>query len=97
MKAVIKVNVRTFFQDGEYRNNVVELEIPHKAADIIREAWTSNVMPQCQCCNAKYLATNQNASVALEIDEEVVAGINGMCQQETQDDAFVKMYIDDED
>ena len=96
MKAVIKVTVKTFFQDGEYRNNVVELEIPQKAADIIREAWTANEMPQGQSCNAKYLATNQNASVALEVGEEVVAGINGMCQQETQDDAFYRMYIDED-
>lgn len=87
---------QNFLQDGEYRNNVVELEIPQKAADIIREAWTCNEMPQGQSCNAKYLATNQNASVALEVDEEVVAGINGMCQQETQEDAFYRMYIDED-
>lgn len=37
--AKLITTIRTFFEDGTYRNNSVELTIPEEAARLIVEAW----------------------------------------------------------
>lgn len=88
--AKLITTIRTFFGDGSYRNNAVELTIPEEAARIIVDAWElkGGALPVHESCRALYLAQNQNADVILEIDGEGVAGIRGMSADKGQNDRF---------
>lgn len=72
--------VQTFFSDGKYRNNRVEMQIPEEAAEIIRKYWQEKQIHNCT--EAKYLASNQAATVDLygeRYDEEILlCGINNI-------------------
>ena len=88
--AKLTTTIRTFFEDGTYRNNVVALQISEAAAQSLLEAWRvpDGAFPLHQSATAFYLARNQNADVTLEIDGEVVAGIRGMSAEKGQNDSF---------
>ena len=60
--------VQTYFSDGTYRNNRVEMQIPNEAAEIIKKYWLEKQIHKCT--KAKYLALNQAATVDLFDDEE---------------------------
>lgn len=60
--------VQTYFSDGMYRNNRVEMQIPNEAAEIIKKYWLEKQIHKCT--KAKYLALNQSATVGLFDDEE---------------------------
>lgn len=60
--------VRTYFIDGTYRNNRVEMQIPNEAAEIIKKYWLEKQIHKCT--KAKYLALNQSANIGLFDDEE---------------------------
>lgn len=65
--------VQTYFSDGTYRNNRVEMQIPNEAAEIIKKYWQEKQIHNCT--EAKYLASNQTAIVELfgeRYDEEVL-------------------------
>lgn len=98
--AVIQTTVRTFFEDGRYRNNTVSIEIPDEAAEIIRKAWCENGVGKS--VNALWLSKNQNADALLFMnseDDEATAGIYGMCAKYTVDNEIItrKFTDDDED
>ena len=60
--------VQTYFSDGTYRNNRVEMQIPNEAAEIIKKYWHEKQIHKCT--KAKYLAFNQSATVELSDDED---------------------------
>lgn len=71
--AKLAVVVQTYFRDGTYRNNRVEMQIPDEAAEIIRKYWQEKQIHNCT--EAKYLASNQAATVDLygeRYDEEIL-------------------------
>lgn len=76
--------VQTFFSDGKYRNNRVEIQIPDEAAEMIKKFWAEKQVHKCT--EAKYLASNQSANVSLYKDETLLGGISGMYTSETEED-----------
>ena len=95
MARIITV-VQTYFSDGTYRNNTVELQIPQKAADIIEEYWKKQGIHKCT--TGKYLASNQRACAYLKQDETLICGINGMCDTERdENEVFKHSFKDDEE
>lgn len=89
--AKLTTTIRTFFEDGTYRNNSVELTIPEEAARIIVDAWElkGGALPVHESCRGLYLARNQNASVYIELESEPKpCGISGMCAEEGCEDTF---------
>lgn len=88
--------VQTYFSDGTYRNNTVELQIPQKAADIIEEYWKKQGIHKL--ATAKYLTLNQSACAYLKQDETLICGINDMCTIETdKNETFEHSFVDDEE
>ena len=61
--AFIQMTIRTFFEDGTYRNNTVMVEIPREAADLIYKHWAEK--GSYNCINARFLASNQVAGCLL--------------------------------
>ena len=64
---LMRVVVRNYFPNGRYENNTVEFLIPKEAGEIIEKAWHSEELNQRKTSTicAKYLCTNQTASVGL--------------------------------
>ena len=88
--------VQTFFRDGRYRNNRVEIQIPDEAAELIRKFWNEKGIHNC--ATAKYLASNQCAIADLFQDEKLLGGISGMCTEETDEtETFEHSFVDDEE
>ena len=88
--------VQTYFDDGRYRNNRVEIEIPDEASELIRKFWNEKGVHKC--VKAKFLASNQIATAELSKDETILGGINGMYAEETDEtEVFRHRFIDDED
>lgn len=88
--------VQTYFKDGTYRNNTVELQIPQDAAKLIEEYWKKQGIHKL--VTAKYLASNQSACAYLKQDETLICGINGMCADETdENEVFEHSFKDDEE
>ena len=67
--------VQTYFKDGTYRSNRVEMQIPDEAAKIISKYWQKKQI--YNCTEAKYLASNQTATIDLSTDEDKL--LYGMC------------------
>lgn len=109
--AKIVTTIRTYFEDGYYRNNDVELEIPDEAAEIIRKAWTAKDGPLRQniAIRAKYLSKNQSANallfltgeatmVGMDCFETPAAGMTGMRMEDSvNDETITRRFDDDED
>lgn len=73
--AKLAVIVQTYFRDGTYRNNRVEMQIPDDAAEIIKRYWQEKQIHNCT--EAKYLASNQAATVNLyDNEEKLLCGIH---------------------
>ena len=80
--ANITVTVKTYFKDGHYRNNTVELTIPEEAAKMISDAWSTLTK------ESSFLAKNQSADCFVEVDGEVAAGISQMPTRHTVDEIW---------
>lgn len=73
--------VQTYFRDGRYRNNRVEMQIPDEAAEIIRKYWQEKQIHNCT--EAKYLASNQAATVDLyDNEEKLLCGMHNITATE---------------
>lgn len=81
-KAKIQVTVKTYFKDGHFRNNRVELTIPEEAAKMISNAWSTLSK------ESSFLAKNQSADCFVEVGGEVVAGISQMPTRHTVDEIW---------
>jgi hypothetical protein len=88
--------VQTYFSDGTYRNNRVEIQIPDEAGELIRKFWNEKGVHNC--VKAKFLASNQSATAELFQDETILGGINGMYTEETdENEVFEHSFKDDEE
>ena len=93
-ESLIRVTISTYFDNGKYRNNIVEIPIPFEAAKAMQE---SNYEIS-QKAVAKYLANNQVASFKLIVNGQCVGGIQGMCEVETFDETWgIQEECDDEE
>lgn len=94
--AKLTTTIRTFFEDGTYRNNSVELTLPEPIARLIFSAWQMNeVAPVHESARALYLAKNQTADVKLEIEGQRAVGIRGMSSEEGVGDVFTYEGMED--
>ena len=88
--------VQTYFRDGRYRNNRVEMQIPDEAAEIIRKYW--NEVGVSKVVTAKYLASNQAATANLFKDETPLGGIANMWVEDMdEDEVFEHRFKSDEE
>lgn len=89
--------VQTYFRDGRYRNNRVEMQIPDEAAEIIRKHWQENRIHNCT--EAKYLASNQAAIVDLyDNEEKLLCGMqNILVTERVEDEIFEHSFKSDEE
>ena len=88
--------VQTYFSDGTYRNNRVELEIPIEAAGLIAEYWKKKGVHNC--AKAKFLALNQSAIVEMFQDETCIGGMSGISiEEQDKTETFEHSFSDDED
>lgn len=88
--------VQTYFSDGTYRNNQVEIEIPIEAAGLIAEYWNKKGI--YNCAKAKFLANNQSANVELFQDKTLLDELNGMNKNLTiSNETFEHSFVDDEE
>lgn len=93
-EALIRVIISTYFRNGKYRNNVVEIPIPVEVANVMQE----NNHDIARKTVAKYLAGNQVASFKLIVNGQCVGGIQGMCEVETFDETWgIQEECDDEE
>lgn len=87
--------VRTYFKDGTYRDNVIIVEIPNKAADIIKKSWDERGV--YNCVTAKFLSSNQAGICLLRKDEEHISIIRGVSQEDTHREEVFKRHFKDEE
>lgn len=88
--------VQTYFSDGTYRNNRVEIEIPIEAAGFIAEYWKEKGVHNCT--KAKFLALNQSATVELFQDETCIGGMSGInIEEQDETETFEHSFVDDEE
>lgn len=93
--------VRTYFEDGRYRNNRIEVDIPSEAVELIKKHWEENGVQNCT--TAKYLASNQAADALLfeddntENSDKSIAGMSCMGRVEMEEDEiYMHRFKDDE-
>lgn len=88
--------VQTYFRDGRYRNNRVEMQIPDEAAEIIRKYW--NEVGVSKAVKAQYLASNQAATAELLQGEQCLGGITNMWTADmVEDEIFEHSFKSDEE
>ena len=88
--------VQTYFRDGKYRNNRVEMQIPDEAAEIIRKYW--NEVGVSKAVQAQYLASNQAATAELSRGEQCLGGIANMTAVNmVEDEIFEHSFKSDEE
>lgn len=85
--------IQTFFENGNYRNNRVEIQIPDEAAELIVKLWDEKTVHRCT--TAKYLASNQTAIVKLFKDETLLGGMINVCREETEENEVYKQSFKD--
>lgn len=91
MAKTLATLVRTYFEDG-YRNSIVIMEIPDEAAELILKYWQERGISNC--VKAKFLTSNQTGNCFMTGDcfmrdnenDEDLAGLFGMYQEETQEE-----------
>ena len=88
--------VQTYLSDGTYRNNRVEMQIPNEAAEIIKKYWQEKQIHKCT--RAKYLASNQAATVELSDDEDnLLCGMHNITAiMQNLEETFEHSFICDE-
>ena len=89
--------VQTYFRDGNYRNNRVEMQIPDEAAEIIRKYWQEKQIHNCT--EAKYLASNQAATVDLyDNEEKLLCGMHNIAAiEQVEEETFEHSFKDEDD
>ena len=87
--------VQTYFRDGRYRNNRVEMQIPDEAAEIIRKYW--NEVGVSKAVQAQYLASNQAATAELSRGEQCLGGITNMWVADMVEDEVFEQHFKDEE
>lgn len=89
--------VQTYFRDGRYRNNRVEMQIPDEAAEIIRKYWQEKQIHNCT--EAKYLASNQAATVDLyDNEEKLLCGMHNIAAiEQVEEEVFEHSFRDTEE
>lgn len=89
--------VQTYFRDGRYRNNRVEMQIPDEAAEIIRKYWQEKQIHNCT--EAKYLASNQAATVDLyDNEEKLLCGMHNIAATEqVEEEVFEHSFPSEEE
>ena len=89
--------VQTYFSDGTYRNNRVEMQIPNEAAEIIKKYWLEKQIHKCT--KAKYLVLNQTATVELSDDEDnLLCGMRNITAiKQDLEEALEYVFVNDED
>ena len=92
-KSLIRVIISTYFDNGKYRNNVVEIPIPIEAAKLM-QGENHEISRKAV---AKYLASNQCASFELIVNDQLVGGIGGMCKAEEVDEKWGIVRDDEEE
>lgn len=94
--AKLAVIVQTYFRDGNFRNNRVEMQIPDEAAEIIKKYWQEKQIHNCT--EAKYLASNQAATIDLSTDEDnLLCGMYNIAATEQVEDEIFEHSFKDED
>lgn len=88
--------VQTYFRDGTYRNNRVEMQIPEEAAEIIRKYWQEKQIHNCT--EAKYLASNQAATVDLyDNEEKLLCGMHNIAvTEQVEEEVFEHSFPSEE-
>lgn len=92
-ESIIRVTISTYFDNGKYRNNIVEIPIPFEAAKAMQEI-KHEISRQAV---AKYLASNQVAGFEIIVNEQCVGGIRGMCNAEVVDETWGIVHENDEE
>ena len=92
-EALIRVTISTYFDNGKYRNNIVEIPIPFEAAKAMQEIKHEISRKAV----SKFLANNQVASFEIIVNDQCVGGIRGMCNAEVVDETWGIVHDDEEE
>lgn len=84
---------------GRLINNVITLDIPKEAANLINTAWHTEDLPQRYAINAHNLLGNQIGFCDLVINGKVTAGMQHMIGENSDNEHFFEYrnYEDTED
>ena len=93
--ATLVTVVRTYFKNGTYRNNTIEINIPDEAARLIKKDWRE--VGVGNYTTAKFLASNQAGLCFLEMPGEPQLGIQNMPQADTQREEIFEQHFKDEE
>ena len=80
--AKISVTITTWFRNGRYRNNIVEIPMVDGMVELLIK---NNIARKSV---AKYLAKNQSANVKIIVGDSVVHGMMNIDSHDTQDDVW---------
>ena len=87
--------VQTYFKNGTYRNNRVEMQIPDEAAEIIRKYW--NEVGVSKAVQAQDVASNEAATAELSQGEQCLGGITNMWVADMVEDEVFEQHFKDEE
>ena len=94
--ALISVEVVTI-HNGKMIKNIINLQIPQEAAEIINKAWHTEELPQRKVITANNLLGNPIAHCDLAIGNEVVAGMCNMVRENSDEDRYFAIEDYEED
>lgn len=80
----LRVTITTWFKNGKYRNNVVEIPMVDGMVELILK----NNMNIARKSVAEYLAKNQSADVELIDGNNVIQGMLNIDARNTQEDVW---------
>ena len=80
----LRVTITTWFRNGKYRNNIVEIPMVDGMADILIKDGNKIAMESV----AEYLAKNQTASVEVIYGGKVMRGMVNINTRNTQEDEW---------
>lgn len=70
-KLIIRI---TTYEEANYRDNQVCMELPKEIAEALQRAWETEKFYVRESVKASYLAANQDATCILKIDGRVKGG-----------------------
>ena len=82
--AILRVTITTWFRNGKYRNNIVEIPMVDGMVDILIKDGNKIAMESVAEC----LAKNQTASVEVIDGGNVVRGMVNINTRNTQEDEW---------
>ena len=82
--AKLRVTITTWFRNGKYRNNIVEIPMVDGMVDILIKDGNKIAMESVAEC----LAKNQTASVEVIDGDKVVRGMVNINTRNTQEDEW---------